>query len=115
MDVSFRNQLSKRPQCSQVTRLTRRSVLLVWDIRRGRRRHAINIHSFFLLQSPSFTILLFPLTFLSEHGLQVFGSSVLILRVLGVLERFGNMEVGELLDEGLWTRLRSAGNEYHGK
>lgn len=109
------SRLNKRSQPSRVTQLTCRSVLFVWGIRRGRGRYTVNIHDFLLLQPPPFTVLFFPFPFLSEHGLQVFGSSVLILRVTRVLERFRDMEVGELLDEGLCGRVfRSVGDEWDG-
>ena len=87
------HQHEKQPEIIQITRLTRRGILLVRGIRRSRGRRAIDIHGFLLFQPPSFAVLLFPFAFLSEHGLQVLSSSVLVFRVLWVLERFRDMEV----------------------
>ena len=85
-----RHQRRNRPRISRAAQLTGRSVLLERGVRRARRRRAIDIHG---LQPPPFAVLLFPFTLLSEHGLQVFRSSILILRVIRVLERFRDVEI----------------------
>jgi len=74
MDVSVHYECEKQPQISQDIRLTRRSILLKQDVRGAGRRRAIDVHSLLLLQSPSFTVLLFTFTFLSEYCLQVWPS-----------------------------------------
>jgi hypothetical protein len=85
----------------EATRLTRRSVLLKRGVRGARWWHPINVHGFLPLQPPSFTVLFLPFAFLSEYGLQVLGPPVLVLRVFRVFERFGDMEIRELLDKCL--------------
>lgn len=62
---------------------------------------AVDVHLVLPLLSPLLSFNPLALAFLSEDGLQVLGSPVVVLGVLWVLERSGILVVGELLCKGL--------------